>query len=157
MKRCKKYKFVITKAVIIIYGHSPLLLNVTGLKTKQEIEDAKIEIENRFGVKCNDIRIDNLFFSHNEKKSNGFFQRNKKSISLYHLYYFLKGFSPDGYFIDYHVEIFPGMFLKSTLKNLPTILFFSTGSYSIIGGKSFDSVEKAKVLVNKCLLVMTLF
>ena len=141
MKRGKKYKYFVNKAVVIVYGHSPCLLNVTGLNSKLEIEEVKFKIENEFGVKCIKLRIDNIFFSHKE--------RSDRKVSLWHLFYFFKGYCPKGYYVDYHVEIFPGMFLKSNFKYLPTILLFSSGSYSIIGGKSFNSVKRAKILVNK--------
>ena len=141
LKRSKKYKYFINEAVIIVYGHSPCLLNVTGLNTKIQIEDARSEIEKKYGVKCIKVRIDNIFFSHKE--------RSGKNISLWHLFYFLRGYCTSGYYVDYNVETFPGMFLMSNLKHLPTLILFSTGSFSIIGGKSFKSVEKAKSFVHR--------
>ena len=124
--------------MIIIYGHSPCLLNVTGLKSSKEIKQLKIDLESKFKVDCFKIRIDNIFYSH----------KDTKVYSLYHLFYFLKGFCPKGYRVDYNVEIFPGMFLKSKFKTLPTLILFSTGSYSIIGAKSFYSAWRAKTFVN---------
>ena len=57
MKRGKKYKYFINKAVIVVYGHSPCLLNVTGLKSQFQIEETKSKIENEYRVKCLNLRI----------------------------------------------------------------------------------------------------
>lgn len=137
--RSKKYKLVFNKIVIIVYGHSPCHLNVTGLKSKTDILNFKCEIENMFDVICSEIKLDNIFYSH----------KDYKNISLWHLFYFLRGYSPDNYVVDYNVELFPGMYLKSQSKDLPTLILFSTGSYSVIGAKSFESVKTAKQFVNK--------
>lgn len=134
-----KIKFVFGKAVIIVYRHSPCLLNVTGLKSSKEIRQLWKDLESRFKLHCFKIRIDNIFYSH----------KDKKVYNLFHLFYFLKGFCPEAYSVDYNVEIFPGMFLKSKSKTLPTLILFTTGSYSIIGAKSFDSAWRAKIFVNK--------
>ena len=139
LMRSKKYKFVIKNKIIIVYGHSPYLLNVTGLKSKKDIDEIICDIESLYDVKCNKVKLDNIFYSH----------KDRKTISLWHLYYFLRGYSPDGYLVDYNVESFPGMFLKTKSKQLPTIILFTTGSFSIIGGKSFESVKIAKSFVNK--------
>lgn len=108
------------------------------MKSKEDIDFIKYEIETKYCVICNNVKLDNIFYSH----------KDYKKISLWHLFYFLKGYCPNGYYVDYNLELFPGMYLKSRCKELPTIILFSTGSYSVIGAKSFASVRNAKKLVN---------
>ena len=145
MKSSKKYKYFINKAVIIVYGHSPCHLNVTGLKSKMSVNETKNQIEIMFNVKCVKIKLDNIFYSHKEK--------DRKVISLLHLFYFLRGFCNDDCIVDYTIESFPAMFIKSKSKLFPTLIIFSNGSYSIIGGKSFESVRNAKMFAKKLFLL----
>ena len=145
LKRSKKYNYYIKKAVIIVYGHSPCHLNVTGLKSKISVDEARNQIEKKFNVKCIKINLDNIFYSHKEK--------DRKVISLLHLFYFLKGLCNSDCIVDYNIESFPAMFIKSRGKLFPTLILFSNGSYSVIGGKSFESVKNAKIFAKKLFLL----
>ena len=71
------------------------------------------------------------------------------------LYYHLRDQCKDKYVIDYNIELFPGMFIKSKIKGLPTILLFRTGSYQIIGCKSVEMVIKYKNIIYNMLKLFT--
>ena len=52
-----------------IYKHSQQLVNVTGLKSAEEIEQQKSVIEDMFQQKVKKVRIDNVFFSKKDYKN----------------------------------------------------------------------------------------
>ena len=86
-----------------------------------------------------DLRVDNIFYSH----------KDYLSIDLYKLYYYLREHYKDKFVIDYNVELFPGLYMKSKIKGFPTIILFQTGSYTIIGSKSIEMVKKYKKFIHK--------
>ena len=139
LKKNKKYKISFANANLIIYGHSPLLINMTGLKSMKEVETTRKYIEVVYNVKCSELRVDNIFYSH----------KDYLSIDLYKLYYYLREHYQDKFVIDYNVELFPGLYMKSKIKGFPTIILFRTGSYTIIGSKSIEMVKKYKKLIHK--------
>ena len=51
-----------------IYKHTQQLVNVTGLKRAEEIEQQKTLIEELFQQKVKKVRIDNVFFSNKDYK-----------------------------------------------------------------------------------------
>ena len=63
LQQNKKYKTCIGNAILIVYGHSPLFINMTGLKSMEEIETTRKYIEFVYEVKCRDLRVDNIFYS----------------------------------------------------------------------------------------------
>ena len=46
-----------------IYNHTPKLINITGVKTTEEIEQQKTLLEEMFNQRVLQVRIDNTFFS----------------------------------------------------------------------------------------------
>ena len=137
LKRNKKFKSRFGNTSLTIYAHSPLLINLTGLKTIEEIQSVRKYIELVFDVKCSDVRIDNIFYSH----------KDCCKIDMNALYYHLRDKFKDKYVIDYNVELFPGLYMKSKVRGLPTIIFFRTGSYTIMGSKSIEILIKYKTFV----------
>ena len=133
----EKYKTCLGKATLIIYGHSPLLINLTGLQSMKEVETTRKYIEVVYNVKCSELRVDNIFYSH----------KDCCKIDMNALYYHLRDKHKDKYVIDYNVELFPGLYMKSKVKGLPTIIFFRTGSYTIMGSKSIEILIKYKTFV----------
>ena len=138
LQRNKKFKSHFGNTLLTIYAHSPLLINLTGLKTIEEIHSIRKYIELVFDVKCSDVRIDNIFYSH----------KDYRNIDMSALYYYLRDKHKDEYCIDYNIELFPGLYMKTKIKGLPTLILFRTGSYTIMGCKSIETLIKYKTFVN---------
>jgi TATA-box binding protein (TBP) (component of TFIID and TFIIIB) len=119
-----------------IYKHNLQLVNVTGLKSAEEIEQQKTLIEELFQQKVKKVRIDNVFFS----------KKDYKNIDMCSLYKNLK--ENQDYFINYNIEVFPGMYLHPKDKQYPTMIIFRTGSYTIMGGKSLKVVYESELFLN---------
>ena len=133
----KKYTTSFGNATLIVYGHSPLLINITGLKSMKEIQILKKYLEVVYNVKCSDVKVDNIFYSH----------KDCCNIDMNALYYHLRQHHKDNYVIDYNIELFPGLYMKSKTKGLPTLILFRTGSYTIMGCKSIEMLIKYKTFV----------
>ena len=103
--------------VYTIYPHLRNLVNVSGIKSFQQLEKAKKIIESRLKQKVVNVRIDNTFFS----------KKNYKNVDMVKVYKFMQNNSL--FHVDYNVELFAGMYLKPKSSDYPTILFFRTGSY----------------------------
>jgi len=126
-----------------IYKHTQQLVNVTGLKSAEEIEQQKNLMEEMFQQRVLKVRVDNIFFS----------KKDYKNIDMCSIYNDLK--DNKDYFIDYNIEVFAGMYLHPKDKSYPTMIVFRTGSYTIMGGKSVKIVYECelflKTLINKYL------
>ena len=118
-----------------IYQFTRKLLNITGLKSKADVEKQKISMEKLFCQKVVKIRIDNVFFS----------QKNSMNIDMKSLYSHVRG--NDLYFVNYNIEIFAGLHLQPKIKHHPTIVIFRTGSYQIMGGSSVNLCYKSELFV----------
>ena len=138
LKKNKKFISHFGNITLTIYGHSPLLINLTGLKSIQNIHSTRKYIELVYDVKCTDVRIDNIFFSH----------KDCRNIDMNALYYHLRSEHKDKHTIDYNVELFPGLYMKSKVRGLPTLILFRTGSYTIMGCRSIEILIKYKTFVN---------
>ena len=103
-----------------IYKDSPTFVNVTGLKSLDDIEHYKLETEKLFTQKVVKVGIDNTFFS----------KKDCKNIDMRSLYNYLK--DDKNYFCDYNIELFAGMYLQPKDKFYPTILLFRTVSCTLI-------------------------
>ena len=129
-----------------IYKHSRKLVNVTGLKSAEEIEQQKKLIEEMFQQKVKKERIDNTFFS----------KKDYKNIDMPSLYKHLK--ENKDYFVSYNIEVFAGMYLHPKDKQYPTMIVFRTGSYTMMGGKSIKVVYESelflKTLIEKYLICL---
>ena len=68
------------------------------------------------------MRIDNTFYS----------QKNFANVDLRQVYDFMK--KSDTFNVEYHIELFAGMYFHPKKERYPTILFFRTGSYTMMGG-----------------------
>ena len=138
LKKNKKYTSSFGNATLIVYGHSPLLINITGLKSMKEVDTTRKYIEVVYNVKCSDVRVDNIFYS----------QKDFCNINMNALYYHLREHHKDDYVIDYNIELFPGLYMKSKIRGLPTLILFRTGSYTIMGCKSIETLIRYKTFVN---------
>ena len=124
-----------------IYHHSPNLVNVTGVKTLERLKLARQIIEEKLQQAVVKVRIDNTFFS----------QKNCRNVDLNKVYKFMQ--QSETFHVDYNVELFAGMYLHPMKTNYPTILFFRTGSYTMMGGKQWkilkDCESFIKTLIEK--------
>lgn len=139
LKRSEVYTFSMDDITIFIYGHSPHHLNVTGLKCIEDVNYVMRKLEEKFKIKCINVRIDNIFISH----------KDSKNIKLSNVYHYINETYAHLYIVDYNVELFPGMFLKPKSSAWPTIILFRTGSFTIMGGKDYQCILEAQTLVQK--------
>ena len=127
--------------VYTIYPHLRNLVNVTGIKSFQQLEKAKKIIESRLKQKVVNVRIDNTFFS----------KKNYKNVDMVKVYKFMQ--NNPLFHVDYNIELFAGMYLKPKTNDYPTILFFRTGSYTIMGAKKKDILLECQAFVNNLILM----
>ena len=104
------------KVTTTIYTHTPNLVNCTGIKNREQINEIQLYLEQKYGVKCTHYQIDTTFM----QSKSGVGLNLRKVIELAkarynHLY------NP-----SYQPELFSGLSLKSINKNYPTINIFST-------------------------------
>ena len=118
-----------------IYRHSPCLVNVTGVKTFERLKLARHIIEEKLQQSVLTVRIDNTFYS----------QKNYRNVDLIKVYEFMQ--HHDTFRVDYNVELFAGMYFHPKKVNHPTILFFRTGSYTMMGGKQWKILKDCERFV----------
>ena len=118
-----------------IYRHSPYLVNVTGVKTFERLKLARQIIEEKLQQQVLKVRIDNTFYS----------QKNYRNVDLIKVYEFMQ--HHDTFRVDYNVELFAGMYFHPKKVNYPTILFFRTGSYTMMGGKQWKILKDCERFV----------
>ena len=123
------------KSTFSIYRNSTKFINVTGIKSLQEIKQQKLAMEKLFKQDIISVKIDNIFYS---KKDN-------KNIDMHLLYNYLKG--RKDFFCSYNIELFAGMYLHPSNKVYPTILLFRTGSYTLMGCKSLKLILEVEKYV----------
>ena len=134
--RIKNYVFKLAGLTFTIYHHSSYLVNVTGMKSFMQLKVAKKILECKFQQQVDNVRIDNTFFS----------QKNFANVDLNHVYAFMK--NSDIFYVDYNIELFAGMYMKPKKENYPTILFFRTGSYTMMGGREENILNECELFVN---------
>ena len=127
--------------VYTINPHVKNLVNVTGIKRFEQLEIAKKIIESKLKQKVVNVRIDNTFFS----------KKNYKNVDMVKVYKFMQNNSL--FHVDYNVELFAGMYLKPKTTVYPTILFFRTGSYTILGAKKKDILLECQTFVNNLIIM----
>ena len=133
----KNYIFKRDGFTFTIYHHSPYLANVTGVKSFVRLKLAKQIIEEKLQRIVKKVRIDNTFFS----------QKNYRNVDLQQVYECMQ--NNEDFRVEYNVELFAGMYFKPKKTNYPTILFFRTGSYTMMGGKCMTLIMECETLVNK--------
>ena len=63
LKKNEKYMIPFGKVKITVYAHSPLLINVTGCKSMQEVKHTQNCIEIAYNIQCLYLTIDNIQLS----------------------------------------------------------------------------------------------
>ena len=138
VKTSKKVNnFIIRHApfTFTIYHHASCLVNVTGVKSLDQLTLAQETIERKLHQQVDKIRIDNTFYS----------QKNFANVDLKQVYAFMK--NSDTFNVEYHIELFAGMYFHPKKERYPTILFFRTGSYTMMGGTEEDILKECELLV----------
>ena len=115
--------------IYTIYPHFRNLINVTGIKNFQQLEIV---------VK---VRIDNIFFS----------KKNYKNVDMAKVYKFMQ--DNPMFHVDYNIELFAGMYLHPKTSKYPTILFFRTGSYTMMGAMKKDILIECQTFVNNLIIM----
>ena len=118
-----------------IYHHAPYLVNVTGVKSLEQLTLAKEFIEGKLQKQVTNVRIDNTFFA----------QKNFANVDLKQVYAFMK--NSDTFYVEYHIELFAGMYFHPKKEQYPTILFFRTGSYTMMGGRKENILKECEKFV----------
>ena len=120
-----------------IYHYSPYLVNVTGVKSLEQLKFAQKIIEEKLQQQVVEVRIDNTFFS----------KKDYRNINMDSVYKFMK--LNEDFHVDYNIELFAGMYFHPKLKDYPTILFFRTGSYTMMGGKNLKVLYECETFIKK--------
>ena len=123
------------KSTFSIYRNSTKFINVTGIKSLQEIKQQKLAMEKLFKQDIISVKIDNIFYS----------KKDSKNVDMGSLYNYLKG--RQDYFCNYNIELFAGMYLHPSNKVYPTILLFRTASYTLMGCKSMKLILESENFV----------
>ena len=134
--RKKNYIFKLGGLTFTIYHHSSYLVNVTGLKSFLQLKEAQELLEHKLHQQVDSVRIDNTFFS----------QKNFANVDLNQVYDFMK--TSDKFYVQYNIELFAGMYMQPKKEEYPTILFFRTGSYTMMGGREENILKECELLVN---------
>ena len=108
---------------------------MTGVKTFERLKLARKIIEKKLKQPLLKVRIDNTFYS----------QKNYRNVDLIKVYEFMQDHGT--FFMDYHVELFAGMYFHPKKVDYPTILFFRTGSYTMMGGKQWKIIKDCERFV----------
>ena len=134
-KKVNNFIFRHTPFTFTIYHHSPCLVNVTGVKSMDQLTLAQEIIEGKLQQQVDHVRIDNTFFS----------QKNFANVDLNQVYAFMK--NSDTFFVEYHIELFAGMYFHPKKEHYPTILLFRTGSYTMMGGTEENILKECEEFV----------
>ena len=122
-----------------IYKHTPYLVNCTGLKRREQIDEIKGFLENKFMTKCDEYRIDNTFIQ----------EKSGIRLNLNKVYLFGVSRYQHLYTVAYDPEIFSGLCMKSKDKSYPTLNIFSTGTVQYLGGKSFRCIQESRDIIRQ--------
>ena len=140
-KKEKSKKKIVSKVkswTMIQYLHSPHLVNLTGLKSSDEVVHAIDFIEKEYQNECIHSQIDCCMISH----------RDNKRIKLCDAVNELKNVT-NLFYVNFDPELFTGCFLKPHDRSYPTINLFHTGSYQLFGGKSIEKIEESVKIVSQ--------
>ena len=136
-QRAINYIFKHLGFTFTIYNHSLYLVIVTGIKSLDHLKLAREIIELEIKINVKKVRIDNTFFS----------KKNYRNVDLRRVYKFMQ--KSRKFHVEYNVELFAGMYLKPKQKYYPTILFFRTGSFTMMGGKKMKILKECETFVNE--------
>ena len=133
--KIKNYIFKLGGLTFTIYHHSSYLVNVTGVKSFLQLKVAQKILERKLEQQVDSVRIDNTFFS----------QKNFANVDLNQVYDFMK--NSDKFYVHYNIELFAGMYMQPKKEEYPTILFFRTGSYTMMGGREENILKECELFV----------
>ena len=133
--RIKNHIFKVGGLTFTIYHHSSYLVNVTGIKSFLQLKVAQKILERKLHQQVGSVRIDNTFYS----------QKNFANVDLNQVYDFMK--NSDKFYVHYNIELFAGMYMQPKKEEYPTILFFRTGSYTMMGGREENILKECELFV----------
>ena len=131
----KNNVFKINDATFTIYKSKKYQIHITGIKSTKLLEYYKLVLEDKYNQCIQNVRIDNMFFT----------RRQRKNIDMCNLFYYMK--TNKKYFTQYNLETFCGMFIQPNNKFYPTIILFGTGTFTLMGGKSYDAIKESDLFV----------
>ena len=67
------------------------------------------------------------------------------NVDLNQVYDFMK--NSDKFYVQYNIELFAGMYMQPKNEEYPTILFFRTGSYTMMGGREEHILKECELFV----------
>ena len=102
---------------------------MTGVKSFEQLKSVRQIMEEKLQQNVLNVRIDNTFFS----------QKNYRNVDLNSVSKLMQ--QKEKFHVEYNIKLFAGMYFHPKLNNNPTILFFHTGSYTIIDGKKVNVLE----------------
>ena len=137
-----RYIFRGCNAIFTKHRHHKNVAHVTGVKSKTHLTMCSEYIKETFNIGIKEEKIDNQFFSH---KSN-------KILDMKNIYNEIK--QMENFSVLYEPELFSAMTIKHVDRAFPTIILFSTGSYSILGGK-MENVKYVCTVVKSLILKNT--
>ena len=126
-------------AVITIYPNNKSLINVTKLKTIEELYNIEREIEALYNVRIKESRIDAIMLSRKVKNKRYSEKKYLETLANYkHLYK-----------LDYNHESFHAPWLKSLKPGGGSFNIFSTGSCTVLGVKSIKYIALIEKILNE--------
>ena len=125
-------------AVITIYPANKKLINVTKIKTLDELYSIESDIEKMYKVKIKQTRIDAIMLSRKVKNKRFSEQKYLKTLKKYqHIYK-----------MDYNHESFHSPWFKSN-DGRGSFNLFSTGSCTAMGIKSVNDIMLIEKILNE--------
>ena len=112
---------------------------MTGIRSLEEIDEARSEIESRFNLTLHPKhRIDNIFASQKDYKN---YDIGKLLATCQRLY-------RDKFTIIYDILLHRGIYLIPKRKKLPSLILFRTGSATVMSMRSLSDLNKTDKLLN---------
>lgn len=115
------------------------LINVTGVKHIDQIEDIQKRLEKIFNLKIEKYQIDNMFLS---RKANLNFdigkliQQSKKVLG-------------NDYHVHYDILLFRGIYLEPKKNPKPSFIIFRTGSSTVMSVKTLQEIKECDEILEK--------
>ena len=129
-----------------IYTHTPFLVNCTGIRSREQINEIQSFLEEKYGVKCSHYQIDTTFMQ----------TKSGIGLNLQKVYDLAKSRYHTLYRPSVQPELYSRLSLKAINKDYPTINLFTTGTVQFLGGKSFRCIQESQDIVraiqSKCRL-----
>ena len=125
-------------AIITIYPHSKKLINVTNLKTIEELYRIEKFVKNFYKVIPKAVRIDSIMLSRQVKDKQFSHEKILETLEKY----------KNIYKRDYEPELFHAPWFKSSGKH-GSFNLFTTGSCTVMGAKSIEDIKLIEKILDE--------